>query len=175
MAYDKGTGIKGVDKLRERHQKILDLAFEGKQNSEIAQLLGIHPRSVSLIRNSPIFQGELARRGALRQNEVQERVVEQQVAIELGVATRLERAALEAAEVQIQLLRSDNENTRSKSAMDILDRAGYGAQKTLNVRKQSVVVQVNLEDLDRILAAATESGASEQVENGILGVGGMGQ
>lgn len=148
-----------IQKLKENHQRIIDMVLDGMGNKEIAEKLGMTPTGVGLIRRSPVFQGELERRS----NSIQEKIEAEVVQTRVDAGTRITEAATRAAEVQIELLDSESEIVRQKSAMDILDRAGYGKTSKMDVTSRSVTISLVKEDFSRILEAAQETGSQNTI------------
>ncbi len=51
-----------LKKLLPRHYRILELCLDGKNRKDIAEEVGLTPRAVTNVTNSPVFQNEFARR-----------------------------------------------------------------------------------------------------------------
>ncbi len=58
-----------LKKLLPRHYRILELCLDGKNRKDIAREVGLTPRAITNITNSPIFQFEYARRRKERQKQ----------------------------------------------------------------------------------------------------------
>lgn len=58
-----------LQKLMPRHFKILEMFLNGQTRKTVAQAVGMTPEAIGQIYYAPLFQNELARRRALRENE----------------------------------------------------------------------------------------------------------
>jgi N-acetyl-gamma-glutamylphosphate reductase len=137
-----------LTRLLPRHFKILDLALAGLAVKDIAQEVGVEPQTVSNVINSPIFQGELARR---RQGLNAE--VNSQLGSSISEARNLiEQKAKDAVGVHVELMQdSFDPAVRQRSASQILDLAfGKDAKAIAGVKIDNC--QINL-----LLQAVEES------------------
>ena len=126
-----------VQKMLPRHFEIMKLTLAGYGRKEIADALGVTPGMVGMVTQSPLFQDELSRRRATQQKLSDERQA-------ISAMQVLERAATEAAEKQVEIMRGDNHRLALQGAGAILDRVlsnqatskGHGVtlnEKTLNL------------------------------------------
>lgn len=140
----------GLQKLIPRHFKILDRYLEGVSQVDIAKELGMHAVSVGLIVRSPVFQNELAKRRSERDQE--DKVLRQTNLVQ--AKSILENGASKAAEVQVNLLGSEDERVQLASSNSILDRV-FGDEK--GPVQGSVVI--NTESVQLLNLAVQESRA----------------
>ena len=105
---------------------------------------------VSIIVRSPIFQHELARRRA----EQNDRVDRLEARRRVSAREVLDEASVQAAQKQVFLLDSENENLAQRSAMDILDRTGYPKISRSEGRHVVGDIVLTREDLERIQEAS---------------------
>lgn len=124
-----GNYARELKKLRGRHHKILQLHATGKfNNKEIAEMLGITPQTVCNTINSQLGQRKLQHLYSDGDEAVHDLLDEIQSIAPIALA-ELEEALL-SDEV--------SRDTRISVAQDILDRAGYGKTKNVNLRKKEV-------------------------------------
>lgn len=101
--------------LSPRHKTILALSAVGLKNKEIAEVLGIQPATVSVVRGHPDAQPILAKLTA-----------DHVAAVSNDVRECITGASMEAFLTVQDLMRSaKNETVRMNSAFDIMDRAGF--------------------------------------------------
>lgn len=153
-----------LQKLNNRHQKMIELCLAGYTNGQLAEVFGMTDSRISLILKTPIFQHELALRRE-KQNQV----------TDVTTATVLARAkdlldvnSFKAAKVQSELLESESDTIRRGAANDILNRV-LGAPKVdvqpiqINI-DQLNVLQTALAESDRNFKQAVENMKDEYVE-----------
>ena len=127
-----------ANKLNVRHQQILDCCLAGYKQKDIATRLQMSACQVNLIVNAPNFQHELAIRREVLQTVKTERLSMQD---EDPVVSQLKQGALSAASTLVAGLVDESATIRTKSAGEILDRAGYGKVTKIDANiKQAVVV-----------------------------------
>lgn len=109
-------------------QLILAYDLCGWRNGRIAGAVGMTESRVSIIRNSPLFQSQRK----ARWQELQEQVTgDTATKIVAGdpVELKIKALALRAVEVKEDLLECGKPEVRNSASSDLLDRAGYGAEK----------------------------------------------
>lgn len=145
-----------LQKLQEKHKKIIELALEGLSKVQIATELGLTPPGVKLIMDSPVFQGELARRRAERDMRLDENATVVATARAFSASDVLHDAAVRAAKTQVALLDAESPAVVQRAAMDILDRAGF--PKVVRNDSRTLGVQIVLDErvLGRLLTATKE-------------------
>lgn len=145
-----------LQKLQAKHYRLIELSLEGLSFAQIAEEMGLSAVGVKLIVDSPVFQGELARRRAAREASQDEHELVAQTIRAETASDLLHGATLRAARKQIDLLEAENEGIQQRAAMDILDRAGI--PKVTRADSQSVGVQILLDGkvLERLLSATKE-------------------
>lgn len=105
----------------------------GRRNGEIATLVGMTESRVSIIRNSPLYKGQLA----LRRTELQTTIIDKKSTqiTEDPVHKVLQGAKIEAAEkLQEKMAGAKNEFLQVACAKDILDRTGYAPEKKVTTK-----------------------------------------
>lgn len=138
-------------KLNQRHIQILDFYLQGVSGSEIARRLEMVQPQVSIIINSPSFQHELALRRAVIAEKKDALVAERQAcAADDPVVEELKKSALLAAQRLSLNVCDTNGSVAHKACVDILDRAGYGAVKKLNIQERSVSIVISAADASLI-------------------------
>lgn len=140
-----------VENIWDRHQEIMRLAITGMKQCDIARELGVTEVMVSYTLNSPVVQRQMNVMRAARDLDA------------VDVAKRIQEIAPKALRKLEALIDTANDNISSRVAMDILDRAGHAAVKTL--RTESLSVHLNREDLDEIKQRAKEIGLCIDVTN----------
>lgn len=131
------------EKLKPVHFQIVALSASGKKNFEIADLLGVTEPWVSVILNHPDAQ--------MLRSQLVARVVE---SVTDDTAELIKSHTREAFMTVVELMRSaKKEETRQRSAFDILDRGGF------KPRDVHVNTNINLgrEDAELIADALSES------------------
>lgn len=140
---EKRKGFK-IEEIWDLHREIIRLKTTGMKGVDIAETLNVSPVTVSYTLNSPIAQRELdIMRGARDVDAI-------------DVAKRIQEVAPAALETLESLMKSANDGIKTKIAMDILDRAGHAAVKT--IRSENIHAHLNKEDLDEIKSRAKEIG-----------------
>jgi len=139
-----------MKRLLPRHHRILDLCIQGLNSGSIAEILGMHKDSISLITRSPLFQDALARRRDKHTETVDQKDAE--------TLTRsralLEEASEQAAQTQIDLLDEDkNDSIRLRASQHILDRV-FG---DVDLSKGQGKVEINAKQVQVLQLAINES------------------
>ena len=140
-----------MKRLLPRHHRILDLCIQGLNSGSIAEILGMHKDSISLITRSPLFQDALARRRDKHTETIDQKDAE--------TLTRsralLEEASEQAAQTQIDLLDEDkNDSIRLRASQHILDRV-FGDGSIPRDSKQKV--EINAKQVQVLQLAINES------------------
>lgn len=149
-----GGGNYHVQRMLPRHFRMLDLKVAGLTNRAIAEMLGCTEQSVGIVSRSPLFKAELNRRLKERNEDA---VVAEAESFASKARITLEENAGLAATTQVELLDSEDDSVRLRSAGSILDRvlgkpeggdASGGAQ---------VNIQINAPDAQLLITALNES------------------
>lgn len=146
--FMEGPQVHELQRMNPSHHRIVDLALEGLTRNEIALQMDRSPEGVGIILNSPLVQGELARRRGLQEGiQTKARVSHLTKAREI-----LEEAAVPAAQTLVALLDCPDANTRRLSAKDIFSQV-YGNEgvkapsiTTINVEQMNLLIQTLQED-----------------------------
>lgn len=135
-------GQRNVQRLLQRHYKIIDLAAAGHDVKTIAETLGMKPHSVGLILKSPLVQHELAK---VRQRSKESEILGMdREALRGKTLSILEQASVKAAEVVQELLDDVNPTVRLRASDSILDRIfgnqkdGHGASTVINITAENI-------------------------------------
>ena len=137
-----------LKELKSQHRNIIQMAFNGYKNQEIAERLGMAQSSVSTILRSPLGQAYL--------NGLQDRAHE----ATLDVRKKLVSLNKEALATFEHLLNSGSRkavpaSVQFNAAKDVLDRNGYKAPDRLNI---VMTLQTKTdEELDAEIAAIEEA------------------
>ena len=137
-----------LKELKSQHRNIIQMAFNGYKNQEIAERLGMAQSSVSTILRSPLGQAYL--------NGLQDRAHE----ATLDVRKKLVSLNKEALATFEHLLNSGSRKSvpasvQFNAAKDVLDRNGYKAPDRLNI---DMTLQTKTdEELDAEIAAIEEA------------------
>lgn len=130
-----------VQSLNQRHYKMLDLALAGLNGKTIADRLDMSPQQVYTVINSPSFQHELA----IRRSSISEQVDNTIVSETVDAMKVLKDNTVKAARTLVGQLDSEKEEIAQKSAMDILDRAGFPKVSKNNNTNLAAVVCIDAE------------------------------
>jgi hypothetical protein len=137
-----------LKELKSQHRNIIQMAFNGYKNNEIAERLGMAPSSVSIILRQPLSQAYL--------NGLQDRAKEATLDVRKKLLS-LNKSALDTFE---HLLNSASRkavpaSVQFNAAKDVLDRNGYKAPDRLNI---DMTLQTKTdEELDAEIAAIEAS------------------
>lgn len=141
-----------IKRMLPRHFNVLQLILAGHSYVTVAKTLGLSEKAVSLIVQSPVFQGELSR---ARKEQTTTEKLGQDVDAHLGKARSvLEQAVTKAAETQVQLLSAMDPAIALRASEKILDRV-LGETK----KGASVAVNITAENIALLNLALKESGA----------------
>lgn len=142
----------GIQRLLPRHFRILEMVLAGHDNTTISKTLGISTRSITMLKQSPLFQTELVRR---RENSKEETMLTLDREAIMGKARSiLENASLEAAETVEGLMYSDDDSIKFRAAESILDRV-FG--KKGEASNSGVVVNISAEHVQLLNLALKET------------------
>ena len=142
----------GIRRLLPRHFRILEMVLAGHDNTTIAETLGISTRSITMIKQSPLFQSELVRR---REDKTDTTMLSLDREAVMGKARSiLEDASELAAETLEELLDADDNSVRLRAADSILDRV-FG--KKGEAKAAGVVVNISAEHVQLLNLALKES------------------
>jgi hypothetical protein len=147
-----------IKHLWERHKEVARLLVSGRKHVEVAATLGMTPARVAIIANSPVFEKYLDR--------LRDRV---EVGI-VDVREKINEGSKDAIQVLLGMLKASDVNpqTKSKVAMDILDRAGFAAVKT--VRSENLNVTLNAERLQELKDKRDEMLQRSRLEHNVIEV-----
>lgn len=146
-----------VKALTDRHRLMIRMSAAGYKRPEIAERLGVTPQTVTNVLESRLAVAERARLQRMAEGEfeaIQGKIME---LAGRGLMYLEERFEDEATEPKI----------KDHLALDMLDRAGHGATKRLDVN--STNIYTTLEDIHRIKremdAVVVEATEVEEEEN----------
>ncbi len=126
-----------LEEMKAKHRQIMRMEVLGFSNAEIAKDVCYTPAAVYNIRQSPLYKSELAR----LQSEADE------AAKEKSVSLKVKKVFVDEAEESARKLARLRDNAKEgsvqlKSAMEILDRAGYTAKN----RESSPLINITITD-----------------------------
>lgn len=140
----------------DHHHEIVRRLLLGQKAVDIAHDLGLHPQTVSNVRNSPLVQRQLA---VLQQQRTEEAVT---------IAEQIREIAPKAVQALDDAMSDPDSpwNAKVAAAKDVLDRAGYAPVR----RTENVNAHLTLEELEAIKARAKARGVvvctnAEEVED----------
>lgn len=138
-----------IKRILPRHFRIVELTLEGVDQKDIGKQLGISQSSVRMVQNSPVFQGELARR-----REEREKVADRGHAEDLTRAReKLNSLAEKAVGVHEELMEENQApQLRQKSADSILKHAFAGEE----ARPANTHVTLKIESVENLQLALSE-------------------
>lgn len=132
-----------ISRMWEVHHEIVRLASCGAKQVDIAAILNVTPEMVSYTLNSSIVKRQLDLLRAARDVE------------SIDIAKRIQEIALVAVEKMAELVGQDeNKAVQLSASKDILDRAGHGAIKKMQVDGR--LMHFTPDDLEEIKARAKE-------------------
>jgi hypothetical protein len=114
-----------LQEIQDSHREIARLLVMGVKGVDIAETLGVTPAMVSYTKNSPVVKREMDNMHAVANLDA------------VDVAKRIQEVAPRALQVMEDLLEEANDAIKVKIAADLLDRAGHGAVKNINVHSLS--------------------------------------
>lgn len=140
-----------ITEMHDIHHEIARRLVLGEWPREIAKALNISYQTVINVKNSPIVQEKIELLHGARDSEV------------MDVAKQIRELAPKAVEVIEGVLDDEEEGTgmRLKASLAVLDRAGHGVPKNVNVRGVHAIV--SKDDLALIKQRAVEIGLSSGV------------
>lgn len=147
-----------VSKIWDNHQEIIRRLVLGQKNVQIAEELGLTPMLVSNVKNSPIVQDQVAIMQGARN------------AYTVDIAREIREFAPKALEVLKKVVSGEGWDgppisaaLKAKVAGDLLDRAGHGAIRNINM--QSVHAHLTKEDIEAIKQRALQTNAPVVMES----------
>ncbi len=152
-AVDRGRSLKYWENLRLKpvHMQMLLMKAAGFKGRAIAEKLGYDEGRVSVIVNHPDAMYLLSH------------LVSFQAETLLDVNARIQAHAGEALDAALMLLRNGKEEVREKVAFKLLDRAGYGAVKKVELTAK---FEMPAAQATALTAALRESDEVEEMEEG---------
>jgi len=144
-----------LEKLNPRHQQIARLYVGGHSQAEIARLLKINRSTVCRTVKDPQFKEEVAR--------LQQMADVNATASVPGIPQKLGEGAHVATEVLMSILEDDRQEVdmlklKANVALEILNRAGYGAVKQVHVEQRSIGIELTKEEAEELRRRAKEAG-----------------
>ena len=120
-AHSKGL-TPTIGQLWPHHRHMARMFAEGATPGEVAVVTGFTPGQVTRILNSPLFEAEIMRLESMAELET------------TNVNGELKRMARRAVEILDENMNADDNSAvsrelKTKSAFDVLDRAGYGKKE----------------------------------------------
>lgn len=124
--YSESTKKLHIKSISLRHRVLMKKLLAGKTLKASAEDLGYNYERAVIVANSPLFREEMDR----MRKEVEKGVIELETEVEHmdgGVKARMEEEAFNSLRVILSLRDGGtSERVRQVSALEILDRAGYG-------------------------------------------------
>lgn len=134
-----------IKQLWELHHEILRRLVIGQKSVDIARDLNVTPAVISYVKNSEIGKKQLS----LMRSAADVSAVD--------VAGHIKRLAAQAVQVMEEGMCDTNPMAiRMKAAVDVLDRAGFGAPKIF--RSENIHAHLTRDDIEQIKARAREEG-----------------
>lgn len=133
-----------IKNIWDTHREIMRLLVTGAHSVDIARELGVTPQTVSNVMNSTICKRQMNLMRAARDVDA------------LDVANRIQELAPIALQTLEELMCEGNESTKFKVSVDLLDRAGHTAVKT--IRTENLHAHFSVDEIAEIKARAKEIG-----------------
>ena len=151
-----------VSRLRDRHHVILRLVALGRENKEIAGMLGVTPQTVSDVRNSPLGQARIQ----LFRSKVNEQAVEIMKVLETDVPKNYKLLM----EIRDGVIDDSEEYVPLKMRMDaathLLNREGHGPTTNTNFKGiLGIIGGTDIEEIKKKAKEASSLAANDGVED----------
>lgn len=141
-----------IQRMQSRHHLMVDYHLTGMSNREIAEALEVTPENVGAVMNSPIVQGEIARR---RNNQTQLQT-QKQVNTVVRAREMVEENAARAVQKHIDLMDSAKAESLQLKAAENLLRFVYGEEKKGGPQTVVVIHANDVNFLKQVLAEDTD-------------------
>lgn len=147
------------ENINPRHRRLAQLIVGGNSQSQCARILSVDKSTVSRWMKEPSVGTEIKRLQELADVNVVTSVP--------GIPEKLQEGAHKGIEALIEIIddkRNDPEimKLKSNAAVEILDRAGYGAIKQVKVEQASISTYLTAEEIEQFkergIKAAKEAG-----------------
>lgn len=112
-----------IKKILPKYRDLMRRIVCGQPRRQIELEMHMSSGNFSVITNSPLFQAELEKMQVELNKQVMDKLSTSKV--EDVVDRKLKEASIEAADKDIQLMRSTSERVSQRSVFDILDRTGH--------------------------------------------------
>jgi hypothetical protein len=132
------------DKLNARHIQMIMMRACGMRNNEIAELLDVGEANVSVVLGHPDSQFLLSK------------ILSYAAETVTDIPTRFKAHAAEALDTALHWMRHGSEKVASANAFQILDRAGYGAEKKQHLTHELQLPKEQAGQLTRALAQSRD-------------------
>jgi len=157
--------IRNQENMNPRHRRLAQLIVGGNSQSQCARTFGVDKSTVCRWMKEPTVGLEIKR--------LQEMADVHVVSSVPGVPEKLQEGAHKGIEALIEILedeRNDPEimKLKSNAAVEILDRAGYGAIKQVKVEQASISTHLTPEEIEEF----KERGRKAAIEAG-FDIGGV--
>ena len=152
--FDKRRRLPGkprkqdVKHLWDQHHSILRMLAAGMRAADIARELDVHVATVSNVRNSPLAKEQL---GFLHAS------ADIKTIDVMGKIREILPKCLEVLEEVIDNP-SASDAIRTKNALALLDRGGFGPSRNVNVSGEHVVAHLSADQIERIKQRAMDAG-----------------
>jgi len=149
-----------VEVLWDIHQEIARLLVLGFKNVEIAKKLNCSKSTISNVRNSEVVKEHIAMLQGVRNAEVIDIVddIKKFAPTCVNLLKEVVKNEVEGAGADITL--------RSRTAENLLDRAGYAAPKAITVDTSHIHTFMTKEDLNEIVKVAKARKIVEEITDG---------
>jgi hypothetical protein len=153
LAYGESVERKAnyvVQDIWDNHREMVRLLVSGWKEVDIARHLGVSVQTIVNAKNSPVIQRQIAVMRGARDAEA------------LDVAIEIKNLAPKALAVLEELMEnSPKDAVRMGCATDILDRAGFGAPKKIEV----ATVHLTKDDIEEMRMRMAEAGSPMQTQS----------
>ena len=150
----EGNQTYTVKKIWESHKEIMRRVLLGQKNVDIARALGITPQTVSNVRNNPLVRDQISLLEDIRDNR----------------AVDISRDIKELSPIALKVMETAMQDPGSpwgvkvRSAMDLLDRAGWQAPKQVNVVHAHLTHEAIQDIKDRARRIGISPNQAQEVE-----------
>ena len=112
-----------IKRMLPKYRDLMRRLICGQSRRQIEQEMGMSSGNYTVIIGSPLFKAELVK----MEKELNKQVLDKLSTSKVNdvVDIKLQGASIEAADKNIQLMRSGSERVSQKSVFDILDRTGH--------------------------------------------------
>lgn len=145
--------MRNLKSLNHKHQQLARLLVGGHSQAEISKLLNLNKSTICRLTHDPLIAKEVCR--------LQEIADSNSMVCVPGITEKISDGAYKGIEILESILSDERKDVdilklKANISLELLNRAGYGPVKQLQIKQESINTVLSVDDIEKIKIRAND-------------------